>query len=80
MKRKGWEPRGEQFDEFVAEVRTRMEQGHREYGDESFSRDPTDLTKEISEEITDIMGWAFILWTRLQSIQNRLEEDDGNIS
>ena len=76
----GWSEQQTDFNKFCEQVRKRMEAGHREYGDGSFARPPTDLTQEISEEITDIMGWAFILWCRLQTLHKTLQEqDDGNI-
>ena len=51
-----------------------MDNGHREYGDGSFSRNPVELFDEINEEILDIIGWAFIQWVRLRELKNKTEE------
>ena len=77
MSDKGWKERSEQFDQFVAKVRSRMEQGHKEYGDGSFGKHPEKLLEEISEELEDVMGWSFILWARLQSISDAIKKAES---
>jgi hypothetical protein len=44
------------------------------YGDTSFLRPPSELLSEIAEELMDVTGWAFILWTRIQEMQQMLDE------
>ena len=74
-----WDSQKEAFVQFSKRVEARMEAGSKEYGDGSFSREPTELISEISEELEDIMGWTFILWTRLQGLSKRLEKTDGEV-
>jgi hypothetical protein len=54
---------------FLYMVRARLDAGRVEYGDRSFSRDPDALLKEIEEELLDVVGWASILFARLQRIR-----------
>lgn len=64
----------EEFEDFVRLVQTRLSAGAKEYGDRSFSRKPLDLMNEIQEELLDICGWSFVLFTRLKKVQNALQE------
>lgn len=59
---------------FTQALQERLADGHREYGDESFSRTPLDLLSEIEQEVYDICGWAFILLTRLERLRTRMLE------
>jgi NTP pyrophosphatase (non-canonical NTP hydrolase) len=61
------------FDVFAAMVAERLKAGRRAYGDASFARDPADLAGEIEEELADVAGWAFILWTRVRRLKERLD-------
>ena len=63
------------FDAFAAMVAARLEQGRRAYGDRSFERDPAEVAGEIEEELADICGWSFILWTRVRRLKARLDTD-----
>jgi hypothetical protein len=58
----------DEWPEFVSEIRDRLEQGRRDYGDQSFLRNPGELAEEIRQELADVAGWAFILWSRLRRI------------
>ena len=65
------EPRWQKhFSDFINTVATRLETGHAEYGDGSFTRSHDELTEEIEEEILDIIGWAFIRWVKMQEAQH----------
>lgn len=55
-----------QFGEAVAE---RLRMGSAVYGDRSFERASVDL---VDEELEDVAGWAFILWTRLRRVRDVL--------
>jgi hypothetical protein len=55
-------------------VRDRLIVGADSYGDTSFLRPPSELLSEIAEELMDVTGWAFILWTRIQEMQQMLDE------
>jgi hypothetical protein len=56
---------------FEAMMQARLDAGHLEYGDASFERLPSALLEEISEEMADVVGWAFMLWVRLQRLKDR---------
>jgi hypothetical protein len=57
-------------------VRDRLLVGADLYGDISFTRPPNELLKEVAEELLDVTGWAFILWTRIQELESRLKEPE----
>lgn len=60
----------ELFDTFAARVKERLQKGREEYGDRSFSKEPSELFGEINEELLDVMGWTFVLWLRLARIES----------
>lgn len=57
---------------FASCVAKRLEVGRREYGDRSFSRDPSELVAELQDEALDLAGWGFILWSRLHRMRAAL--------
>ena len=57
---------------FTRGVAARLEKGRAVYGGRSFSRDPAALAGEVGEELLDVAGWAFVLWTRLEAIRRAL--------
>ena len=57
------------FEDFVEDVRQRLDAGAREYGQQSFEREPADLVEEIRQELRDVAGWAYVLDQRLARIQ-----------
>ena len=44
------------FELFVQQLRARLAQGAREYGDSSFDRPTAELLDEIEEELVDVAG------------------------
>ncbi len=61
----------------------RLDRGHVEYGDDSFELSSYRLADEIEEELLDIIGWAFIFWTKLQELKEKalkLDEKIGQMS
>ena len=62
------------FNKFIKELDKRMEAGHREYGDKSFSRDPLELLGEVREELFDVCGWTLILLVRLEELKKQLKK------
>lgn len=60
------------YEAFVASVRSRLEAGKRAYGDDSFRRPPTELIDELTQEALDLAGWAFVLWSRLRGVYERV--------
>ena len=58
---------------FASLVAKRLEAGRREYGGRSFSREPRELVREVEEELFDVAGWAFILWSRMRDVRVALE-------
>jgi len=67
----------DEFKAFMQEIHSRMEAGHREYGDKSFLRPPLALVEEIKEEVLDICGWAFILYRRVSKLAEKAGELDA---
>jgi hypothetical protein len=65
------------WPEFVAALESRLDAGERAYGDSSFKRPPGELTAEIEEELLDVAGWGFILWSRLHRMRAALEKEQG---
>lgn len=65
------------FPDFTTAVVQRLQAGRVSYGDRSFALPPFDLLGEIEEELLDVCGWAFILWTRLQAISPRLQGSES---
>lgn len=55
------------WPEFMEEVRKRMEKGRAVYGDRSIRRPPAELRGEMTEELLDVLGWAYWLWLRVQA-------------
>ena len=62
------------WDQFETVMKGRLDTGHKEYGDASFNRKPTDLATELEEEALDVVGWGFILWVRLTELRNKMDE------
>jgi hypothetical protein len=61
---------------FSSDVRDKLVLGADLYGDGSFSFPIDQLLKEISEELIDISGWSFILWTRIQNLRQELRDSE----
>ncbi len=61
----------EQWPVFTEAVLSRLEVGAAENGDESLDADPDRLAREIQEELLDVMGWAFLLWAKMQAIHDK---------
>jgi hypothetical protein len=60
-----------------------MDAGRDAYGDASFSADPGELAREIREELEDVAGWSFVLWTRIQRLEaafSAQSERQGGVS
>lgn len=68
------------WPKFEKKLKKRMEQGHREYGDRSFDRPLFSLLDEIEEELLDQPVWAFIAWTRIENLRDRLQILEGQMS
>ena len=58
---------------FASNVAARLEAKKQKYGDRSFSREPLELVREIEEELLDVSGWAFILWSRIHDLRAAVE-------
>jgi hypothetical protein len=61
------------FESFAGAVGRRLEQGRTAYGDRSFSKEPTELLREIEEELLDVCAWSFILWHRIRRMREIVE-------
>jgi hypothetical protein len=62
----------EQYDQFTARIRERLEMGRKVYGDTSFELPPPALVEEIRQEVLDVAGWAFVMYCRLQALEDRV--------
>lgn len=70
----------EAVERFFNAVEIRLHAGAVAYGNRSYARRPGDLLREIEEELLDICGWGFILWTKLQQLKaktERIPEDEN---
>lgn len=61
------------FARFVVGLRRRLEAGARTYGNASFRRPAVELIDELQDEVTDIAGWGWILWRRLDRLRADVE-------
>lgn len=57
---------------FFEKVRRRLEAGAREYGDSSFNGSTINTIEEIEEELLDVVGWGYILWTKLNRLRGAI--------
>ncbi len=62
----------ERWPVFMEAIRLRLEAGRQNYGDRSFVESPVKLAGQVEEELLDVCGWSFIMWTRLQALQNNI--------
>jgi hypothetical protein len=62
------------FPDFMEAVRLRLAAGRETYGDSSFTMPLQAVNTEIAQELMDLCGWAFILWTRVQNLERQLRE------
>jgi hypothetical protein len=64
------------WPKFAANCRTRLDHGREAYGDRSFAAHPTELCREIAEELEDVSAWAFVLWVRVQRLREALADGE----
>lgn len=50
------------IDQFLTALRDRLENGAREYGNQSFVRPVNAIVDEIGMELLDEVGWTYVLW------------------
>jgi hypothetical protein len=62
------------FKKFVKLLDAKMLKGYKQYGDESFKREPSDLIGELQQEVIDISGWGMILYSRLEEMKLKLKK------
>lgn len=60
------------FPIFTEEIHSRLDGGRRTYGDSSFERPLITTIEEIKQELYDVAGWAFIMWSRLDDLERRI--------
>ena len=63
----------QEWNKFTETLTKRLEAGEREYGDASFDSSAISNIDEIEEELLDVCGWAYIMWTKLQTMRPKLE-------
>jgi hypothetical protein len=59
---------------YVEGVEARLAAGERVYGGTSFERPTLELLTEIEEELLDVTGWGYVLWSRLQRMREAFNE------
>ena len=64
----------DQWEPFIDLMEERLQQGHQEYGDYSFERPEGELLAELEEELLDVVGWGYVLWTRVRDLHDKLKE------
>ncbi len=60
------------YPEYSQQLLDRLKAGAKQYGDVSYERAAGDLVEEIQQELLDVSGWAFILWTRLEELKRKV--------
>ena len=70
----------EQFDKFTARVRERLVNGKRAYGDSSFERPLESLIEEIRQEALDVAGWGFIVFRRLDELDEKIQRAKNEVA
>lgn len=63
------------FNKFIKALDKRMQQGFKEYGDDSFSRHYIDILREIKQEFIDAPGWGEIGWSIIEEMEKRWSEN-----
>lgn len=61
--------------EFSRRLKTRLENGHKSYGDKSFSLPIEQQIDEIQQELEDVCGWGLVMWGRLQRMKEQLPKN-----
>lgn len=51
------------IDIFLGKLDARLDKGAREYKNRSFTRSVRDVEKELEEELLDLVGWTYVMWT-----------------
>ena len=62
---------------FENSIRHRLLTGASTYGDSSFSRSDIELLDEVAQELFDVVGWAFILWCKIDNLKKRCMNEGG---
>lgn len=74
---------------FLERLTARLAKGEQEYGQASFARTVPELCDEIQQELEDVAGWGYVLWTKIQDIKEKnqgvlvfrpLANDNGSCS
>lgn len=63
----------DRLDTFLARIRTRLEDGHREYQGRGFAYSTERLLREEQEETEDVPGYIFLRWATLEARRERIE-------
>ncbi len=49
-------------DAFLEQLAARLDQGSRDYGNQSMARSVAAIVDEIRQELLDEVGWTYVLW------------------
>lgn len=69
----------EHFPNFIKILTERLKQGHIDYGNKSFSKDPLALIEEVQEELLDIANLSFITYVRIAKIKSAIRTTIGGL-
>lgn len=70
----------EVWPSFESALRKKLNAGFREYGDDSFDRDPIDLVAELKAEAIDIAGWGLVVFSVIERFEARVMELEREIA
>lgn len=59
------------FKKFTEALHRKLEAGSKTYGEASFKRPQKEIIEEIQEELVDVSGWSWILWSRLEALKEQ---------
>lgn len=60
-------------EKFYKEVKEKMEKGDLIFKNKSFNKDSEKLLTEIQDELIDVVGWAEILYKKIEDIKEILK-------
>ena len=60
-------------ERFITHLRKRLNEGDIQHGNANFALPLEDIIVEIQEELADVAGWAFIGWTKLERLREKID-------
>lgn len=69
-----------EFPVYMRQLAARLRAGADAYGDSSFHKTGPELCRELSQELLDICGWGFVLWSRIQVLESKLQNAEQQLA